>query len=76
MSDEILPLPIEAHARLDFRRVRPQQDEKGRTLAIGVAEEKAVPDAISYHEWAAAVTRENLHKAGWRLADILEKALK
>ena len=75
-ANEILPLAVEAHARLEFRGVRPKQDDKGRTLAVGVAEEKAMPDGVPYHEWAAAVTRENLHKAGWRLADLLEKSLK
>ena len=75
-ANEILPLAIEAHERLEWRGVRPKLDEKGRTLAHGVAEEKAMPDGVPYHEWAAAVTRENLHKAGWRLADLLEKSLK
>lgn len=74
-ANEILPHAAEAHTRLEFRGVRPKQDDKGRTLAVGVAEEKAMPDGIRYYEWAARVTRENLHKAGWRLADLLEKAL-
>jgi hypothetical protein len=75
-ANEILPLAVEAHARLDFRNVRPQVDEKGRTLAVGIAHEKPMADGVPYHDWAAAVTRENLHKAGWRLADLLEKSLK
>lgn len=75
-ANEILPQAIEAHARLEFRGVKPTVDAKGRTLAVGVALDKAAPDATPYHEWAAAVTRENLHKAGWRLADLLEKSLK
>ena len=75
-ANEILPLAIEAHARLEMRGVRPKVDDKGRTLASGVAVEKAMPDGLPYHEWAAKVTRENLHKAGWRLAYLLEKSLK
>ena len=75
-ANEILPLAAEAHQRLEFRNVRPKEDDKGRTLAVGVAEEKVMPDGVPYHEWAAAVTRDNLHKAGWRLADLLEKTLK
>ena len=75
-ANEILPLAIEAHARLEMRGVRPKVDDKGRTLATGVAEEKPMPDGVPYHEWAAQVTRENLHKAGWRLAYLLEKSLK
>ena len=75
-ANEILPQAVEAHARLEFRGVKPKMDAKGRTLAVGVALEKAMPDSVPYHEWAAGVARENLHKAGWRLADLLEKALK
>jgi hypothetical protein len=74
-ANEILPLAVEAHARLDFQNVRPKEDEKGRTLATGSVQEKAAPDGVPYHDWAARVTRTNLHKAGWRLADLLEKAL-
>jgi hypothetical protein len=74
-ANEILPLAVQAHERLDFQNVRPKLDEKGRMLASGTVQEKAAPDGVPYHEWAARVTRENLHKAGWRLADLLEKAL-
>ena len=74
-ANEILPLAIEAHERLDFQHVRPKLDDKGRTLATGPVQEKAAPDGVPYHEWAARVTRDNLHKAGWRLADLIEKAL-
>ena len=74
-ADEILPLAAEAHVRLDFQNVRPKEDDKGRMLATGTVQEKPAPDGVPYHEWAARVTRENLHKAGWRLADLLEKAL-
>lgn len=30
---------------------------------------------VSYHDFAGTVTRLNLHKAGWRLADLLEKVI-
>ena len=74
-ANEILPVAAEAHERLDFQNVRPKLDEKGRMLASGSVQEKAAADGVPYHEWAARVTREELHKAGWRLADLLEKAL-
>ena len=74
-ANDILPLAREAHDRLEIRDVRPREDEKGRVLAVGVAEEKKTADGIPYHDWAAAVVREQLHKGGWRLADLLEKAL-
>ena len=74
-ANDILPLAREAHDRLEFRDVSPREDEKGRVLAFGTAEEKKTADGIPYHDWAAAVVREQLHKAGWRLADLLQKAL-
>ena len=74
-ANQILPVADQAHERLNFRNVRPQSDDKGRTLAVGVAEEKAADDGVPYHEWAASVARQQLHKAGWRLAELLDKAL-
>jgi hypothetical protein len=74
-ADEILPIAREAHERLQFTDVRVQQEED-RVVAAGEAREKASPDHISYRAWAANVVREELHKAGWRLADLLEKALR
>ena len=74
-ADEILPIAREAHERLQFTDVHAQQEED-RVVAAGEAREKASPDHISYRGWAANVVREELHKAGWRLADLLEKALR
>ncbi len=73
-ANEILPIAREAHERLQFTNVHPQQD-KDRVVAAGEANEKPQPDQIGYRAWAANVVREELHKAGWRLADILEKTL-
>ena len=73
-ADEILPIAREAHARLEFRNVRPFLDE-GRTVATGQAIEKPAPDHTLYRAWATSVVRDELHKAGWRLADLLEKIL-
>ena len=73
-ANEILPIAREAHERLQFTNVHPQQ-EKGRVVAAGEANEKPQPDQISYRAWAANVVREELHKAGWRLADLLQKTL-
>lgn len=74
-ADEILPIAREAHERLQFIDVHAQQEED-RVVAAGEAREKASPDHTSYRVWAANVVREELHKAGWRLADLLEKALR
>ncbi len=69
-ANDILPIAREAHERLQFQNVHTvvQEDE---TLAVGSAAEK--PNPISYNDWSAGVVRDELHKAGWRLADLLEK---
>ncbi len=74
-ADEILPIAREAHERLNFTNVKPAQQED-RVVAVGEAEEKPAAERTSYKEWSAGVAREELHKAGWRLADLLEKSLK
>ena len=73
-ADEILPIAREAHTRLEFRNGRPVVDG-GRVVAMGEALEKPAPDHALYRAWAASVVRDELHKAGWRLADLLEKIL-
>jgi S1/P1 Nuclease len=74
-ADEILPIAREAYERLKFTDVHPRQEED-RVLAAGEAQEKPMPDHIAYRAWATNVVGEELHKAGWRLADLLEKALR
>ncbi|MEP7015251.1 MAG: S1/P1 nuclease [Verrucomicrobiota bacterium] len=74
-ADEIMPIAREAHARLEFRDVKPLQEED-RVVASGEAVEKPVTGTIGYRTWATNVVRDELQKAGWRLADLLEKALK
>jgi hypothetical protein len=74
-ADEILPIACEAHERLQFANVHPQQEED-RVVAAGEAKEKPQPDQIGYRAWAVNVVREELHKASWRLADLLEKTLR
>src|SRR5881398_1514413 len=73
-ADEILPIAREAYARLQFIDVHPQQEED-RTLAAGEAVEKPAANHGVYHVWATNAVRDELHKAGWRLADLLEKIL-
>jgi len=73
-ADEILPSAREAHARLEFRRVHPLQHESS-VVAAGEAFEKPTTNEINYRAWSTGVVREELHKAGWRLADLLEKIL-
>jgi len=74
-ANEILPTAREAHERLLFN-VAPRKEESGAVVAAGTADEKKMPDGVSYRDWSARVVREQLPKAGWRLADVLQKALK
>jgi len=74
-ADEILLIAREAHERLRFTNVH-MQHEENRVVAAGVAREKSAPDHVAYADWAATIVWEELHKAGWRLADLLEKALR
>ncbi len=73
-ANDILPVAREAHERLRFQNMRVTQQE-GQSMASGVATEKPAADKHSYRDWASGVVREELHKAGWRLADLLEKIL-
>jgi hypothetical protein len=73
-ADEILPIAREAHARLEFRNVKPLL-EGDRVVATGEAIEKSAGDHGLYRTWATNIVRDELHKAGWRLADLLEKIL-
>ncbi len=73
-ADEILPIAREAYARLDFTNVHPEQKEN-RIVAAGEAVEKPAANQMNYRAWATDVVRLELHKAGWRLADLLQKIL-
>jgi S1/P1 Nuclease len=73
-ADEILPIAREAHERLRFTNVHAQHEENG-IVAAGVAREKSAPDHVAYADWAAKIVREEMHKAGWRLADLLQQTL-
>jgi hypothetical protein len=73
-ADEILPIAREAHARLEFRNVKPLLDGD-RIVAAGDAVEKPTAGQASYRAWAINVVRDELHRAGWRLADLLQKTL-
>lgn len=73
-ANEILPVARQAHERLTFSEVRPL-DQGDRVVANGKAGERPAPDGVPYRDWAARTVRGKLHAAGWRLADLLEKAL-
>lgn len=75
-ANDILPVAREAHERLQFRDVAPKQMDDGTVAAAGFLDEKKSADGVSYYDWSARVVREELPKAGWRLADVLEQILR
>ncbi|MBA3961096.1 MAG: hypothetical protein H0X40_04235 [Chthoniobacterales bacterium] len=73
-ADEILPLARAAHVRLSFEHVHPGLDHE-KTVALGDAVERAMPDGVSYRTWSAKVVLHEMHLAGWRLADLLKQTM-
>jgi hypothetical protein len=72
-ADEILPVAQEAHERLEFSGVH---ENAMSHVANGFANEKPMAGGKSYKDWAGSIVKVELHRAGWRLADLLESALK
>ena len=73
-ADEILPIAREAHERLRFVYMHSTVDQ-GRPVMAGDARENPPPDGVPYADWAARIVRDELQKAGWRLADLLTQAV-
>ncbi len=73
-ADEILPLAEQAHLRLRIEQVHPKLDHE-QMVADGEARERAMPDGLSYRKWSAQVVLNEMHLAGWRLANLLTQAL-
>ena len=69
-ANEILPIAREAHTRLRFEHVKPALDHE-KMVAEGDAVEQPMSDGMSYRVWSGRVVLEEMHKAGWRLADLL-----
>lgn len=69
-ANEILPIAREAHTRVRFEHVH-REEKDGHVFAKGEAHEIG----SGYLDWSTEVVREELHKAGWRLAELLAKIL-
>ncbi|MDQ2868951.1 MAG: hypothetical protein M3R59_11180, partial [Verrucomicrobiota bacterium] len=69
-ANEIMPLAREAHTRLHFDHMNPQEKDGAKS-----AKGDAVEIDTGYRDFAAKVVGMELHKAGWRLAAVLEAAL-
>ena len=74
LANEIMPLAREAHDRLEFKNIKTQAGS--RDIFSGDAVEKNKSGGVSYEKWAADTVKDEIHKAGWRLAALLEEALK
>jgi hypothetical protein len=73
-ANEILPVAREAHERLQFLRMHETVDQN-RVVTSGIARERPMPDHVLYADWSAKIVRDELHNAGWRLADLLMRAV-
>ena len=74
LADDIMPIAREAHQRLDFKNINSKTGAVN--IISGRAEEKPKkPGGTFYALWAAAVVKDEIHKAGWRLAALLEETL-
>jgi hypothetical protein len=73
LANEMLPIAAEAHDRLTFKNINIHAGAKD--ITGGRAEENKKPGAQFYALWAAATVKTEIHKAGWRLAALLEDAL-
>jgi hypothetical protein len=69
-ANEILPLAREAHTRVQFIHMHREEKDQN-AFAKGEAREIGT----GYREWSSGVVGDELHKAGWRLAELLEKSL-
>ncbi len=73
-ANDILPEARQAYERLRFINVH-RKPELNSNVAEGTAMEQPMPDHVSYRDWSTHVVHDDLHKAGWRLAYLLEKTL-
>ena len=71
-ANEILPTAKEAHDRLKFKVLPPPANPHMHGFLWSA---EVIPGHGDYSEWAGGVVDASIHKAGWRLAALLEKAL-
>jgi hypothetical protein len=74
-ANEVLVVAKEAHRRLEFAKIT-LEVRHGKTIAAGFAKEKLMPDRVSYRDWSGKVVKAEIHKAGWRLAALLEQIIR
>lgn len=74
-ANQELLIAREAYLRLNFSEIKIDQS-RGEKIARGIAKPRAMPDKMDYKDWAGKMVKQELHKAGWRLAELLEKVVK
>lgn len=74
MANEIIPIARNAHTRLSFTQIKTQAGSKD--IVSGRATEKKKTSGLSYKSFAGVTVNNEIQKAGWRLAALLEEALK
>jgi hypothetical protein len=73
MANDIMPMAREAHTRLVFSKIISTAGSKD--IKSGRAEEQKKTNGKFYSAWAAGTVKLEIHKAGWRLAALLEDVL-
>jgi hypothetical protein len=73
LADDAMPLAREARSRLEYKNIEIVSDQ--HEIKSGEAREKRRRGNQNYTRWSANVVRTEIHKGGWRLAALLEKAL-
>lgn len=74
-ANEILPISREAHERMQFRNVHPQQ-ERNRVVAAGEADEKSQPDRLVTAHRRQMSSPKNCRRPGDALRTFWEKLCK
>jgi len=73
LANEIMPVAREAHDRLAFKNIKATTGAKD--ITSGRVEEKKKSGGTFYAIWAGTTVKGEIHKAGWRLAALLEEVL-
>lgn len=74
LANDILPIARSAHTRLSFTLIK--SSAGSADIVSGRATEKKKTSGLSYKNFAGVTVNNEIQKAGWRLAALLEEALK
>ena len=74
MANDAMPLAREARSRLEYKNIEIVASE--HEIKSGEAREKRRPGNQAYSRWASRTVSKEIHKGGWRLAALLEQALR